>query len=204
MESNHVDYYWENYCERQVKAIYDHYYQWYKKPEDLEEIFPVEHITSLVEFILERTDNLRKPIDFSVLNDLDNNPIFFDIASYAIFALDRIDNYVIDSYAITDILIRKQRDYGTKNIIRFGIMGIMFRMYDKVARLNNLMNKAFGDVTAAIYNNSVQGESIIDTLVDIVGYCTIALMLLDKDDRYECKFLAPMTPQESFRAVDNI
>jgi hypothetical protein len=204
MESNHVEYYWENHCERQVKAIYDHYYQWYKKPNDLEEVFPVEHITSLVEFILERTDNLKKPIDFSVLNDLDNNPIFFDIASYAIFALDRVDNYVIDSYMITDILIRKQRDYGTKNIVRFGVMGIMFRMYDKVARLNNLMNKSFGDVSSAIHNNSVKGESIIDTLVDIVGYSTIALMLLDKDDQYECKFLVPMTPQETFNSVDSV
>lgn len=204
MESNHVEYHWESICERQVKAIYDHYYQWYKNPTDLDDIFPVEHITSLVEFILERTDNLKKPIDFKILNDLDDNPIFFDIASYAIFALDRIENYVIDSYTITDILIRKQRDYGTKNIIRFGVMGIMFRLYDKVARLNNLFDKAFGDFSSALYNNSVQGESIIDTLVDIVGYSTIALMLLEKDDKYGCKFLVPMAPKEIFKEADNV
>lgn len=195
MESNHVEYYWENYCERQVKAIYDHYYQWYKNPESLSEVYPIEQITALVEYVLEKTDNLSKPIDIYTLNDLDNNPIFFDIASYAIFALDRIENYVIDSYMITDILIRKQKDYGSKNIMRFGLMGVMLRMYDKIARLNNLMEKSLGNITAAISGNSVKGESIIDTFIDIVGYCTIALMVLDKDESYGCKFLYPMTPQ---------
>lgn len=197
MESKHVEYFWENYCERQVKAIYDHYYQWYKNPEDLDGVYPIEQITGLIDFIVNETDNLKKPITNDILYRLDNNPIFFDIAAYAIFCLDRIDNYVIDSYAITDILIRKQRDYGTNNIMKFGVMGIMFRMYDKVARLNNLLEKSFGNISAAISGNSVKGESIIDTLVDIVGYCTIALMLMDKDDIHSCKFMVPMTPQET-------
>lgn len=196
MESNHVEYYWENYCERQVKAVYDHYYQWYKNPQLIDQVYPIEQITALVDYIVSETNNLQKPITNDILYRLDKNPIFFDIAAYAIFCLDRIDNYVIDSYAITDILIRKQRDYGTNNIMKFGIMGIMFRMYDKVARLNNLLEKSFGNVSAAMLGNSVKGESIIDTLVDIVGYSTIALMLIDKDEVYSCKFLVPMTPQE--------
>lgn len=197
MESNHVEYYWENYCERQVKAIYDHYYQWYKNPEDLDEVYPIEQITALVNYIVNETNNLQKPITNDILNRLDGNPIFFDIAAYAIFCLDGIDNYVIDSYAITDILIRKQRDYGSNNIMKFGVMGIMFRMYDKVARLNNLLEKSFGNVSAAMTGNSVKGESIIDTLIDIVGYSTIALMLIEKDEAYSCKFLVPMTPQDT-------
>lgn len=196
MESNHVEYYWENYCEWQVKAIYDHYYQWYKDPEFLDEVYPIEQITALVNFVVDETAGLQKPVTKEIVCKLDDNPIFFDIAGYAIFCLDRIDNYVIDSYTVTDILIRKQRDYGSNNIMKFGVMGIILRLYDKVARLNNLLDKSFGNISAAISGNSVKGESIIDTLVDIIGYCTIALMLMDKDEYHGCKFMTPMAPQE--------
>jgi hypothetical protein len=195
MESKHVEYYWENYCEHQVKAIYDHYYQWYKNPSSLEEVYPIEQITALVEFVLNETDNLAKPVTPNIISSLDNNPIFFDIAAYAIFALDRVENFVIDSYIITDILIRKQKDYGPNNISRFGLMGIVLRLHDKIARLNNLLEKSFGNVSAAISGNAVKGESIIDTLIDIVGYSTIALMLMDNDKEFGCKFLIPLTPQ---------
>lgn len=63
-------------------------------------------------------------------------------------------------------LIKKQKDYGPKNIEKFGINGIVIRVYDKIARLQNLILK----------NQSAQNESIQDTLLDIVGYSAIAIM----------------------------
>ena len=76
--------------------------------------------------------------------------------------LDRIDT--------RGILCDKQRDYGPNNIARFGQSGLLLRLHDKVARLENL-----------IYNGKdAKNESLHDTYLDIVGYSVIGLMLLDE------------------------
>lgn len=64
-------------------------------------------------------------------------------------------------------LCRKQNDYGHENIARFGRLGLLVRVHDKIARLNNLLAK--GGVP--------QNESIEDTYVDIVGYSAIGMMV---------------------------
>lgn len=63
-------------------------------------------------------------------------------------------------------LVRKQRDYGPENIRRFGRKGLMIRLHDKVARLENLDGGGRGP----------ENESVIDTFLDIVGYCAIGIM----------------------------
>ena len=63
-------------------------------------------------------------------------------------------------------LVRKQRDYGPENIRRFGRKGLMIRLHDKVARLENLDGGGRGP----------ENESVIDTFMDIVGYCAIGIM----------------------------
>lgn len=68
--------------------------------------------------------------------------------------------------SVTEVLVRKQRDYGHENIRRFGRQGLMIRCHDKVARLENLCGSDFKP------NN----ESIDDTLLDIVGYSAIGIM----------------------------
>ena len=65
-------------------------------------------------------------------------------------------------------LIRKQRDYGPENIRRFGRQGLMVRMHDKVARLENLLSFDGG--------GKPENESIEDNLMDVVGYATIGIM----------------------------
>lgn len=64
-------------------------------------------------------------------------------------------------------LCRKQNDYGHENIARFGRLGLLVRVHDKIARLHNLLAK--GGVP--------QNESIEDTYVDIVGYSAIGMMV---------------------------
>ncbi len=67
-------------------------------------------------------------------------------------------------------LCDKQRDYGPNNISRFGQSGLLLRLHDKVARLENL-----------VYNGKdAKNESLHDTYLDIVGYSVIGLMLLDE------------------------
>lgn len=71
---------------------------------------------------------------------------------------------------IADLVISKQRDYGTKNILNspFGAeKGILVRLWDKFARLANLLKN--GKVP--------KNESIMDTWTDVIGYSFIAIMV---------------------------
>jgi hypothetical protein len=74
-----------------------------------------------------------------------------------------------DTEAMLDILCRKQHDYGHGNINAFGIVGVAVRISDKIARYENLTAK----------NTKEQNESLLDTLMDMVGYAVIARMLED-------------------------
>lgn len=91
--------------------------------------------------------------------------IYFD---KKIFGFGSDNNVHLYSYKnkIKTTLVKKQRDYGSKNIEKFGINGIVIRIHDKIARLENLLGK----------NLSAENEPLQDTLLDIVGYSIIALM----------------------------
>ena len=65
------------------------------------------------------------------------------------------------------LLATKQHDYGHRNIEKFGQVGVRVRLWDKIARYENLMTRQ-GDASH---------ESLFDTLVDIVGYCAILAMV---------------------------
>jgi hypothetical protein len=74
-----------------------------------------------------------------------------------------------DTEAMLDVLCRKQHDYGHGNINAFGIVGVAVRISDKIARYNNLVGR----------NAKEQNESLLDTLMDMVGYAVISRMLED-------------------------
>ena len=63
----------------------------------------------------------------------------------------------------------KQKDYGPKNISRFGVRGLSVRLYDKVERLANLLMDR---------EESPKNDSLEDTFKDIANYGIIGLMLL--------------------------
>ena len=91
---------------------------------------------------------------------------FEHIASMAIETMRFEETW--DTGYMVSTLCRKQHDYGHGNINRFGIYGVIVRLSDKIERLANLNNI-----------DKPQNESRQDTLLDIVGYCVIALMLMD-------------------------
>jgi len=70
-----------------------------------------------------------------------------------------------------ELMIRKQRDYGSDNISAWGELGVAVRLTDKVARLRNLLRPG------KVPNN----ESLRDTAVDIANYGLILMMLLDSE-----------------------
>ena len=68
---------------------------------------------------------------------------------------------------LVETLAGKQRDYGPRNVLKFGEDGLRVRIWDKIARLNNI--KARG--------HSPVNETLLDTKMDIVGYTVILVML---------------------------
>src|SRR3990167_5204804 len=73
---------------------------------------------------------------------------------------------------LANTVIRKQNDYGPKNITNTPInpvLAIMVRINDKIQRMTNLVQSG----------KEPQNESIQDTALDIMGYGLVLAMLLD-------------------------
>lgn len=63
------------------------------------------------------------------------------------------------------VLDSKQKDYGSANISAFGEYGVLVRVWDKVARLRNLIG-----------NRSPKNESLEDSWLDLANYAIIGLL----------------------------
>lgn len=90
--------------------------------------------------------------------------------------IEDVDGWEADAWNVYanlyDILVKKQKDYGPDNIRKSPggpLNGLTVRLYDKIARLNNLLE------TGATPEN----ESLRDTFVDIANYGVIGAMILD-------------------------
>jgi hypothetical protein len=126
-------------------------------------------------------------------NDFD----WFMIAATSCSILQDISPEDVRVESIANLLIRKQKDYGPENISKFGLIGICIRLSDKLARLSNLFMKSGSDDFKNILNssklNSVPNETVVDTLIDILGYCVVAMMFIRIDPHTkECEFLLPL------------
>lgn len=67
---------------------------------------------------------------------------------------------------LTELFIRKYKDYGKGNILDTGELGIAFRVSDKLNRLKHLL----------INNQDPEFESIEETWKDIGVYAIIAIL----------------------------
>lgn len=97
---------------------------------------------------------------FEELFEQDN---YLDLASKAWI----LSEYEGDVYDFARFLETKQRDYGCANIDKFGQYGIEVRLWDKIARYNNLTSQG----------RTPANESLQDTLLDIVGYVVLWYMV---------------------------
>lgn len=122
--------------------------------------------------IMPITSRMRATIDtleevYNSREDVSGTQQAFElIATMAINELREQESW--DTGHLISTLCKKQHDYGHENINRFGTYGVIVRLSDKVERLDNL-----GKI------DTPHNESKQDTLLDIVGYCVIALMLMD-------------------------
>ncbi len=77
----------------------------------------------------------------------------------------------INRNTIAELLVGKQKDYGPSNILDspFGPeIGLKVRLWDKVARYENLTEKE---------NQQTQYESLNDTVLDMLGYVCLGWMV---------------------------
>jgi hypothetical protein len=86
------------------------------------------------------------------------------------------DEFIASMWAVMDaagnLLISKHHDYGPLNIARSPggpINGLRVRMWDKIARINNLVDS----------NVKPSNESLRDSFMDLLNYSAIAMMVLD-------------------------
>lgn len=73
---------------------------------------------------------------------------------------------------VADLVTRKQRDYGPKNILNSVVqpeLAIAVRLNDKLARLANLVQRGA----------TPENESLVDTADDIIGYGLVLKMVLE-------------------------
>jgi hypothetical protein len=69
---------------------------------------------------------------------------------------------------IREMLLAKHHDYGSSNLVRRGEFGIVVRIEDKLARIENLANKEF----------MVDNEGPQNSWKDVAGYAIQALLFL--------------------------
>ena len=88
------------------------------------------------------------------------------------------DKFVDDMWRVFDtagtLLLRKHKDYGPLNVARSPggpLNGLRVRMWDKVARINNLLDSGV----------KPSNESLRDSFVDLLNYSAIAIMVLDRN-----------------------
>jgi hypothetical protein len=74
-----------------------------------------------------------------------------------------------------ELFKKKNQDYGDA-FAKYGVLGVLVRMGDKIARLQSISTKSV---------SLVNSESLRDTLIDLHNYSAMAIMLLDEDENKE-------------------
>ena len=74
-----------------------------------------------------------------------------------------------------ELFKKKNQDYGDA-FAKYGVVGVLVRMGDKIARLQSISTKSV---------SLVNSESLRDTLIDLHNYSAMAIMLLDDDENEE-------------------
>lgn len=86
--------------------------------------------------------------------------------------MNEYDKVMADCRSIS---VAKSKDYGTGNLTKHGVHGIVIRMSDKQARLENLLSIIQQDPNAG----PAVDESIEDTAKDMVNYAVYLVLMMN-------------------------
>lgn len=84
---------------------------------------------------------------------------------------DRVEQMKVVQNEGLELFKKKNADYGDA-FANYGVVGVLVRMGDKIARLQSISTKCV---------SLVNTESLRDTLIDLHNYSAMAIMLLDQD-----------------------
>jgi len=87
-----------------------------------------------------------------------------------------------------ELFKRKNQDYGDA-FAKYGVVGVLVRMGDKIARLQSISTTSV---------SLVDTESLRDTLIDLHNYSAMAIMLLDEDDMKKMRQQLDILTQHEF------
>lgn len=90
-----------------------------------------------------------------------NNPFYTD-------TMDRVEQLKKIQKEGLELFIKKNADYGDA-FAKYGVVGVLMRIEDKIQRALSITNKGV---------NLVNDEGIKDTLIDLHNYAAMAIMLL--------------------------
>ena len=83
--------------------------------------------------------------------------------------MNRVEQLKAIQHDALELFIRKNADYGDA-FAKFGIIGVLMRIEDKIQRSISITNNGV---------NLVTDEGLKDTLLDLHNYSAMGLMLLD-------------------------
>lgn len=79
---------------------------------------------------------------------------------------ENVAAFIDEALEFSDLFYRKQKDYGSKNISKFGELGVLVRSNDKIERLNTI-----------IMSGDANNEPLEDTWKDLCIYSMIGYLL---------------------------
>jgi hypothetical protein len=82
---------------------------------------------------------------------------------------DRVSQLKIIQQEALELFIKKNADYGDA-FAKFGIIGILMRIEDKIQRSLTITKNGI---------NLIESESLKDTLIDLHNYAAMGLMLIE-------------------------
>ena len=87
------------------------------------------------------------------------------------FTSDRVSQMKSVRKEVLELFEKNNQDYGDA-FARYGVVGVLVRMGDKISRLQSVTAKQV---------SLIDTESLRDTLIDLNNYSAMAIMLLDED-----------------------
>ena len=82
--------------------------------------------------------------------------------------MDRVEQMKMVQKEALELFTRKNADYGDA-FAKYGVVGVLVRMEDKIQRAVSISNKGI---------TLVETESLRDTLLDLHNYSAMAMMLM--------------------------
>ena len=95
----------------------------------------------------------------------------YDVSTIIEYNVDRVSQMEKVQNEGLELFKKKNTDYGDA-FANYGVVGVLVRMGDKIARLQSITTKSV---------SLVNTESLRDTLIDLHNYSAMAIMLLDED-----------------------